>query len=64
MHKKLRKRLLSSPDTEMTKILEIFDFAPEDAGNVLQFLEFCKIKILQNSRNCKTFPTSSDAKTI
>jgi hypothetical protein len=39
---KIKEQTPLPPGTEMTKILDI-EFAPEDVGNALQFLEFCRV---------------------
>ncbi|WJX70807.1 hypothetical protein P8452_54875 [Trifolium repens] len=39
---KIKEETPLPPGTEMTKILDI-EFAPEDVGNALQFLEFCRV---------------------
>ncbi|CAJ2665976.1 unnamed protein product [Trifolium pratense] len=39
---KIKEETPLPPGIEMTKILDI-EFAPEDVGNALQFLEFCRV---------------------
>jgi ferredoxin len=39
---KIKEEIPLPLGTEMTKILDI-EFAPEDVGNALQFLEFCRV---------------------
>jgi len=39
---KIKEEIPFPLGTEMTKISDI-EFAPEDVGNALQFLEFCKV---------------------
>ncbi|XP_058773268.1 uncharacterized protein LOC131647387 isoform X2 [Vicia villosa] len=41
-HEKLKEEIPLPIGTEITKILDI-DLAPEDVGNALQFLEFCRV---------------------
>jgi len=39
---KLKEEIPFPLGTEMNKILD-FEFAPEDVGNALQFIEFCRV---------------------
>jgi hypothetical protein len=39
---KIKEEIPLPLGTEMTKILDL-EFAPEDVGNALQFLEFCRV---------------------
>ncbi|CAL5186151.1 unnamed protein product [Lathyrus oleraceus] len=41
-HEKLKEEIPLPMGTEITKILDI-ELAPEDVGNALQFLEFCRV---------------------